>query len=108
MIPQEYKDVIHKEKKFTSKKAFIENEQLKKEYENRSHISAMLQEQQQFERDGIRDRCPDEDNDEEDLAMYLNETRQKPATVTKNIGKSTYLQRSNSAAGSTSMMSTIN
>ena len=25
-IPQEYKDVIHKEKKFTSRKAFIENE----------------------------------------------------------------------------------
>lgn len=71
MIPQEYKDVIHKERKFTSKKAFIENEQLKKEYENRSHLSQMLQEQQQFEREGIRDRHPDEEDDN-DLAMYLN------------------------------------
>lgn len=42
-LPQEYKDVIHKEKKFTSKKAFIENEQLRKEYENRSNLSQLQQ-----------------------------------------------------------------
>ena len=38
-MPKEYKQIIHKEKKFTSKKSFIENENLKREYENRSFAS---------------------------------------------------------------------
>ena len=40
-LPEEYKSVVYKEKKFTSKKAFIENEQLRKEYENRSNLSKL-------------------------------------------------------------------
>ena len=39
IVPKEYKDIIHKEKKFTSKQAFIENKNLKNEYENRSFVS---------------------------------------------------------------------
>lgn len=38
-LPKEYRDIVYKEKKFTSKKAFLENEQLAKEYENRSYVS---------------------------------------------------------------------
>ena len=39
IVPKEYKSIIQKEKKFTSKAAFIKDEGLKQEYENRSYIS---------------------------------------------------------------------
>ncbi len=39
VILADVKEVIHRDKKVTSKKAFIENPQLKKEYENRSNFS---------------------------------------------------------------------
>ena len=52
-LPKEYKEIVHKEKKFTSKQAFINNEELKREYENRSFTSAAMRRQEQLERDGI-------------------------------------------------------
>jgi hypothetical protein len=39
IVPKEYKEIIAKEKKFTSKQAFISNQDLKKEYENRCFVS---------------------------------------------------------------------
>jgi hypothetical protein len=38
-VPKEYKNIMHKEKKFTANQAFIENKGLKKEYENRSYAT---------------------------------------------------------------------
>ena len=42
-VPEEYKDITEKSKKYTSKQAFIENKQLQKEYENRSYVSSMAE-----------------------------------------------------------------
>ena len=38
-LPKEYKNIVHKEKKYTSKQSFLENKELQREYENRSYVS---------------------------------------------------------------------
>lgn len=68
-MPKVYKEIIQKEKKFTSKQAFIANENLRREYENRSYVSEQKRRQDQLEKDGI---IMDEYGDEFELAQNMN------------------------------------
>ena len=64
-MPKEYKDVIHKEKKFTAKAAFINNKGLEREYENRCFESDAVRRQQELEREGIMTYDQDDLNDDD-------------------------------------------
>ena len=57
-----------KEKKFTSKRAFIENKGLKRDYDNRCYASDAARRQQDFERDGFIACDPDQPEEDDDLA----------------------------------------
>ncbi len=45
--------MVKKEKKYTSKAAFIQNTELKREYENRSFVSYSKLREEELEREGI-------------------------------------------------------
>ena len=58
-LPREYKEIVHKEKKYTSKKAFLENEDLAKEYENRCFVSQDKRRADELARNGMIDEAAD-------------------------------------------------
>ena len=63
-MPKAYKDIIHKEKKFTAKAAFINNKELEREYANRCFESDAARRQQELEREGIMTYDQDDLNDD--------------------------------------------
>ena len=75
-MPKEYKEYVQKEKKYTSKAAFIQNKGLEREYENRCFESEAARQQQELEREGIvtyhKEHLYQDEGEGENLAAQLN------------------------------------